>query len=65
MLLESRRILSCIGDFKTDTSGATAIEYSLMIAGIALAIFGTVYAFGDTIAAFYDGLYEAVMGPAE
>lgn len=36
----------------------------MMIAAIAVAIFGVVYAFGDTIAAFYDGLYEAVMGPS-
>ena len=65
MFLQKKRILSCLSCFGSDTKGATAIEYSLMIAGIALAIFGTVYAFGDTIAAFYDGLYEAVMGPGE
>lgn len=57
--------MSCIDRFGADTSGATAIEYSLMIAGIAVAIFGVVFAFGDTIAGFYDGLYEAVMGPGE
>lgn len=36
-------------------SGATAIEYSLIAAGIALAIAATVYAFGGTL---YDVMYS-------
>ncbi|TNE31601.1 MAG: Flp family type IVb pilin [Alphaproteobacteria bacterium] len=63
MFWRKKRVAFSFRKFRSDTSGATAIEYSLMVAGIAVAIFGVVYAFGDTIAAFYDGLYEAVMGP--
>tara|TARA_R110002124_G_scaffold120661_2_gene278713 strand:+ start:904 stop:1098 length:195 start_codon:yes stop_codon:yes gene_type:complete len=64
MFWNKKRVAFYFSKFRSDTSGATAIEYSMMIAAIAVAIFGVVYAFGDTIAAFYDGLYEAVMGPS-
>ena len=40
-------------------SGATAIEYSLIAAGIALAIAVTVYALGDTI---YEMMYSRLPG---
>jgi len=64
MFLQKKRMVACVRRFYSDTSGATAIEYSLMVAAIAVAIFGIVFAFGDTIVAFYDGLFEAVMGPS-
>ena len=39
-----------------DASGATAIEYGLIAAGIAMAIVITVALVGDELAAFFDGL---------
>ena len=45
-----------------DERGATAIEYGLLAAGVALAIAGTVMAFGDAV---YDVFYSelpAVLG---
>jgi Flp pilus assembly pilin Flp len=35
---------------RTETGGATAIEYSMMAAGISLAILASVFAFGDDFA---------------
>lgn len=44
--------------------GATAIEYGLIAAGIALAISASVFFFGDTLSAvLYDGLPAALHGP--
>lgn len=44
-------------------TGATAIEYTLIAAGISLAIAGAVYLFGDTLySLFYSGLPEAIDG---
>jgi Flp pilus assembly pilin Flp len=45
-----------------NTRGATAIEYGLIAAGIALAIAASVFAFGDQI---YDLLYEDLPGALE
>ncbi len=42
--------------FLKDKKGATAIEYSLIAAGIAMALFIAVFGFGDTMQAFYDEL---------
>ena len=35
-------------------SGATAVEYGLMVALIALAIFGTIYLLGPALLAIFD-----------
>lgn len=43
-------------------NGATAIEYVLIAAGIALAILAAVFAFGDDLAVLYDGLSTAIAG---
>ena len=40
--------------------GATAIEYVLIAAGIALAILAAVFAFGDDLSVLYDGLSTAL-----
>lgn len=40
--------------FLQDESGATAIEYALIAAGIALAIIATVNSIGTTIASTFD-----------
>jgi Flp pilus assembly pilin Flp len=43
--------------FLRSEKGATAIEYGLIAAGIALAISVTIFAFGDILQdLFYDGL---------
>ncbi len=43
---------------------ATAIEYGLIAAGIALTIAGTIFVFGDTLHALYfSGLAGALDGP--
>jgi pilus assembly protein Flp/PilA len=42
--------------FAADERGATAIEYSLIAAGIAAAIVGTVYSAGESV----KGLYEKI-----
>jgi pilus assembly protein Flp/PilA len=50
-----------VGDFvsgqirkvKDDESGATAIEYGLIAAGIAVAIIGIVFTLGNDISAFF------------
>lgn len=47
-----------------DHSGATAIEYGLIAAGIALAISASVFFFGDAVASLlYDDLPAALSGP--
>lgn len=40
----------------TDDRGATAVEYGLLIAGIAALIIGSVFAFGPAIAGLFDGI---------
>ena len=40
--------------------GATAIEYVLIAAGIALAILVAVFAFGDDLSTLYDNLSNAL-----
>jgi pilus assembly protein Flp/PilA len=39
-----------------DTKGATAIEYGLIAAGIAVAIIAAVFALGDDIKGFFEGV---------
>lgn len=38
------------------TRGATAIEYVLIAAGIALAILAAIFAFGENLSVLYEGL---------
>lgn len=46
--------------FFTCQKGATAIEYVLIAAGIALAILVAVFAFGDDLSVLYDNLSGAL-----
>jgi pilus assembly protein Flp/PilA len=39
-----------------DQSGATAIEYGLIVAGISLAVIAIVFAFGEDIEAYYQAI---------
>jgi pilus assembly protein Flp/PilA len=45
-----------IHKFVSDDSGATAIEYGLIAAGIALAIITAVFALGDELETFFNGV---------
>lgn len=39
-----------------DDKGATAVEYALIVGGIAVAILGAIQLFGGGLAAFFTGL---------
>lgn len=53
-----------IQSYLQDRSAATAIEYGLIAAGIALAISASVYFFGDAVSnILYDDLPAALNGP--
>ncbi len=39
-----------------DESGATAVEYGLIVAGISLAVIIVVFAFGEDIQAYYQAI---------
>ncbi len=45
-----------VATLRDDESGATAIEYGLIAAGIAVAIIGIVFALGNDIAAFFQAV---------
>lgn len=47
--------------FLRDKRGATAIEYGLIAGGIALAIFSTVFLFGDALVIVYDDLGASLL----
>ena len=46
--------LTDLKEFYRDKSGATAIEYGLIAAGIAVAIIAAVFALGDDIKGFFE-----------
>ena len=50
------RAAGCAGRLLGDRSGATAIEYGLIAAGIAIAIIAAVFAIGDELTAFFGGI---------
>ena len=53
--------LKCLlADFAADESGATAIEYGLIAAGIALAIIEIIYALGTNLVAKLQSLATAL-----
>jgi pilus assembly protein Flp/PilA len=64
MMRQSNSIPACIGvwrRFLADTSGATAIEYGLLAAGLGLAIMATVSATGQAIKTeLYDQIGSAL-----
>ena len=50
--------LTDLKEFYRDKSGATAIEYGLIAAGIAVAIIAAVFALGDDIKGFFEDVSE-------
>lgn len=51
--------LQLLARFLSCKSGATAIEYAVMIAGLALVIASTVFALGGTTLGLYDSVQAA------
>ena len=61
MLGLTTRMHTCLTDLKEfyrDKSGATAIEYGLIAAGIAVAIIAAVFALGEDIEGFFLNVSE-------
>lgn len=54
------KLKSKLAAFATDESGATAIEYGLIAAGIALAIIEVIYALGTNLVAKLQALATAL-----
>jgi Flp pilus assembly pilin Flp len=52
-------IMDLIGKFSGDESGATAVEYALMIMCIALAVFAAVQAFGAAVRGLFEMQYPS------
>lgn len=50
------KLLAMKNAYMKDESGATAIEYALMAAGISLVIIGVVFTFGDQLNAMWTDL---------
>ena len=46
----------------SDDRGATAVEYGLMVALIAVVIIGAVIALGDNVSAMFGGVAEEIEG---
>jgi len=56
------QLLAAKQAYAKDESGATAIEYSLIAAGISLAIVAAVFAFGDQLQVLFNGLKNNLTG---
>lgn len=50
------KLLALKNAYLNDESGATAIEYALIAAGISLAIVASVFAFGDELENLFNNL---------
>lgn len=59
------KLLALKNAYLKDENGATAIEYSLIAAGISLAIVAAVFAFGDDLETLFNGLAECLSGECE
>lgn len=57
-------IAKAYATFHADDKGATAIEYGLIAAGIAVAISAAVFAFGDELTALFESLGGSLAAPA-
>lgn len=53
-------ILNAYARFMANEEGATAIEYGLIAAGIAVAISAAVFAFGDDLNALFESLGDSL-----
>lgn len=58
------KLLALKNAYLSNESGATAIEYALIAAGVGLAIIAGVFAFGDALQGLFDTLAGALDGEA-
>jgi pilus assembly protein Flp/PilA len=56
------KLLALKNAYLKNESGATAIEYSLIAAGISLAIVAAVFAFGDQLEVLFQDLKTCLSG---
>lgn len=56
------KIYALIKSYEKNESGATAIEYGLIAAGISLAIVAAVYTFGGDLNTLFEGLSTSLSG---
>lgn len=56
------KLLALKNAYLKDENGATAIEYSLIAAGISLAIVAAVFAFGDELELLFEDLTTCLSG---
>lgn len=54
------KLIALVQAYATKEDGATAIEYGLIAAGIALAISGAVVLFGENLTALFDEAADQV-----
>ncbi len=60
MYVEAKNRLHALKAYLQDSKGATAIEYGLIAAGIAVAIIVAVFALGDELEAFFNAIQSQV-----
>ncbi len=58
-----RRLVLAARAVLRDRRGATAVEYGLLIGGIALAIIAAVFVIGDEVVGFFDAVKSFSQGP--
>ena len=61
-MLDYLRIMLAARSAKMDERGASAVEYGLLIAGIAALVVVIVFAFGDNIRDIFDETCKSVSG---
>jgi pilus assembly protein Flp/PilA len=64
-MLDYLRIMLNARTAKMDERGASAVEYGLLIAGIAALIVVVVFAFGDNISDIFNSTCDSVNGAGE
>ena len=60
LYVEAKNCLHSLNAYMQDSKGATAIEYGLIAAGIAVAIIVAVFALGDELEAFFNAIQSQV-----
>lgn len=58
------KLIAFVQAYTSKEDGATAIEYGLIAAGIALAISGAVWAFGGDLDALFKGMGDKLEKPS-
>ena len=58
--MQVRQLPQTIRRFVRSEAGATAIEYALIAAGIAVAVASTIMSLGGSVRAMYDRIFNAM-----